>query len=62
MKRIRQALTAVTAGAVAVWQAGRLLTGDAPHRFAAEYPWPYGCWCNKPEDDPVHQAGAGVPL
>lgn len=32
---------------------GSALTGDVPHPFAAEYPWP-GCWCSKPEDDKAH--------
>lgn len=41
---------------LAAWLArlGGAMTGDAPHRFAAEYPWPYGCWCDKPPDHPVH--------
>lgn len=29
------------------------MTGDVPHRFATDYPW-HGCWCDKPEDNPVH--------
>lgn len=36
---------------------GSALTGDVPHPFSSEYPWPGGCWCNKPEEDPVHADG-----
>lgn len=32
---------------------GGAVTGDVPHRFATDYPW-HGCWCDKPEDNPVH--------
>lgn len=39
---------------LAAWwhQLGGALTGDAPHRFAAEYPG--GCWCDKPEEHEIH--------
>lgn len=33
---------------------GSALTGDVPHPFAEEYPWPGGCWCSRPADDKVH--------
>ncbi len=41
--------------ALACWwsRLGSALTGDVPHPFAADYPW-LGCWCDKPEDHPVH--------
>lgn len=39
---------------------GGAMTGDTPHRFAAEYPWPYGCWCHRPEEHEVHRSARQV--
>jgi hypothetical protein len=37
------------------------MTGDAPHPYAAEYPWLGSCWCDKDEDDEIHwSAGQAI--
>lgn len=41
---------------LAAWwiRLGGAINGDAPHPYAAEYPWTWSCWCDRPEEHPVH--------
>lgn len=33
-------------------------TGDAPHRYQPEWPFPWRCFCDRAEDHPVHAGRA----
>jgi hypothetical protein len=47
---------------LAAWltRLGGAMTGDAPHAYAAEYPWLRTCWCGKPKNRPVHWSAQQV--
>ena len=52
--------------ALAAWwlRLGGAVTGDVPHPYAAEYPWPAGggCWCDRPEEHEKHHVAGRLPV